>query len=299
MTHNDIDLPNLTTQIMQLVHDRYVLDQEAPAIAASLADLPSDLSTQTPDRIAEVLTRRLQRTNKERHLKVSYRPTSSASRSETAYETKYAAEARHNAGGMRQVRLLDDGVGMLTVAPYLSPVHLAKPYITAAFTLLASARALIIDLRDGHGGTPETVALICGHLLGKEPAHLQDIVGRGQQPRQFWTTPAATRIDTPIAVLTSNTTFSGCEELAYNHQALHRAIIVGQRTRGGAHPVQAFTVARVFELNLPIARSVNTVTGTNWEQIGVTPDRPCPPAEALEVALGELRTKRTAASASS
>jgi hypothetical protein len=80
------------------------------------------------------------------------------------------------------------------------------------------------------------VALICGYLLGTEPVHLQDIEQRDCPPRQYWTAPAPTRLDGPVRVLVSHDTFSGCEELAYNLQALGRARIVGETTRGARIP---------------------------------------------------------------
>jgi hypothetical protein len=54
---------------------------------------------------------------------------------------------------------LDGRTGLLAIAPDTSPV-------TAAFALLAGVECLVIDLRQGLGGAPETVALICGYLLG-------------------------------------------------------------------------------------------------------------------------------------
>lgn len=290
MTRNDIDLRDLRERISELVLRHYILEEDAEAITASLDDAPADLTGANADQTASVLTQLLQGTNNDRHLRVRHRPGSAASAFDgPEHEARYAAEARRNAGGMHQIRLFDDGIGLLQIAPYLSPVHLAAPYVAAAFTLLSSADALIIDLRNGLGGTPETVALICGHLLGKEPVHLQDVVERGETPRQCWTAPAATRLDGPARVLTSSSTFSGCEELAYNLQAQGRAAVVGETTGGGAHPVEAFKVAESLELHLPIAKSVNAVTGTNWEQVGVIPDRACPSAEALDLALDDLR----------
>ena len=41
----------------------------------------------------------------------------------------------------------------------------------------------------------------------------------------------------------------------------------------------------VLEATIPVARSRNAVTGTNWEQVGVVPDVACPAADALGVAL--------------
>ena len=290
MTREDPDLPVMLERISELVRSRYIIEDDVSAIVASLAEGGVDLDALPPARLAEELTRLLQHTNHDRHLRVRHRPEGAASRFDgPEHEARYVTEAARHAGGVAQVRLLGDGVGLLQVAPYLSPVHLAEPYLRAAFTLLSAARALVIDLREGRGGTPETVALICGHLLGKEPVHLQDLVERGRPPQQFWTTPSAVRLTGPIRVLTSGRTFSACEELAYNLQAQRRARVIGETTGGGAHPVEAFRIASTLELHLPIARSVNAVTGSNWEQVGVVPDRPCPPTDALDAALAELQ----------
>lgn len=274
--------------IQDLVRDRYVLERDAGPIADSLNDAADLLADAPAAQAAEILTRQLQVTNNDRHLRVRYRQAGAASgfRGED-HEARNAADAARNAGGVRQVRLLDEDIGLLQIAPCLSPVHLAEPYVRAAFTLLSSVRALVLDLRAGGGGTPETVALICGHLLGTEPVHLQDVVERHGM-RQHWTCPAAIRIDGAIRVLISDQTFSGCEELAYNLQALRRATVIGETSRGGAHPVEAFEISAVLELHLPIARSVNAVTGTNWEQTGVTPDLPCPVADAVDIATRDL-----------
>lgn len=291
MTRNDIDLHDLNDKISTLVLERYVLVEDAAAIVASLDDVPADLAGADPAQVAITLTGLLQRTNADRHLRLRYRPDGAASNlAGPEHEARFAAEARRNAGGIHQVRRFDDGIGLLQIAPYLSAVHLAAPYVQAAFALLSSLDGLIIDLRNGMGGTPETVAVICGHLLGQEPVHLQDILDRDGVAQQYWSVPAADRLDVPVRVLTSTATFSGCEELAYDLQALGRAVVVGEPTGGGAHPVDAFKVSDCLELSLPIARSVNVMTGTNWEGVGVVPDRPCASVDALDVALDDLRS---------
>lgn len=277
----------LLDDLERLVRDHYILEPAIDPIVAALHDggpLPAE-----PDRLADELTRRLRSVNHDGHLQVRHRPDGAIDGFDSeAYERKYAAEATVNAGGIKEVRRIEDGVWLLAIAPYLSEVHLAAPYVEAAFTLLADARHLVIDVREGRGGTPETVALICSCLTGREPLHLQDMVFRHRPARQFWTRPVARplRPDLRVDVITSARTVSACEELAYDLQALGRATVIGETTGGGAHPVEAFRLTDVLEALIPIARSVNAVTGTNWEQVGVVPDRTCPAAEALDVALG-------------
>jgi C-terminal processing protease CtpA/Prc len=259
----------------------------ARTITAGLADFPTD---DDPARLAERLTERLQSVNSDGHLRVRHRP-GGASVDAAALDRRWAVEARDNAGGLHTVQRIDERTGLIRIAPYLSAVHLAEPYVAAAFTLLGGVSRLIIDLRDGHGGTPETVALICGYLLSDEPVHLQDILDRDGAARQFWTQPAAARLDpqVQIAVLTSAGTFSGCEELAYNLQSLGRATVIGETTGGGAHPVEIFPLTDVLEVTVPVARSVNAVTHTNWEQVGVVPDIRCLADEALTRAMAVLK----------
>jgi C-terminal processing protease CtpA/Prc len=85
-------------------------------------------------------------------------------------------------------------------------------------------------------------------------------------------------------VLTSARTFSGGEDFAYTLQALDRAQVIGERTGGGAHPTRPFGVSAAVHMAIPFARSVNPVTGTNWQGTGVVPDVDVPEAQAYEVA---------------
>ncbi len=78
----------------------------------------------------------------------------------------------------------------------------------------------------------------------------------------------------PLYVLTSATTFSGAEQLAFDLQQLGRATVVGERTRGGANAREAFRLAPHLEATIPVAASVHPRSGTNWEGTGVGPDTP-------------------------
>jgi C-terminal processing protease CtpA/Prc len=85
-------------------------------------------------------------------------------------------------------------------------------------------------------------------------------------------------------VLTSGRTFSGGEDFAYTLQALGRATVVGEPTGGGAHPTRGFPISAAVHIGVPFARSVNPVTGTNWQGTGVVPDVAVPEAQARDVA---------------
>ncbi|HEU4998560.1 MAG TPA: S41 family peptidase [Lapillicoccus sp.] len=274
----------LIETLAHAIETRYVFAEVGATAAADVRAVdPDGLG---PDELAAALTTAAQSGNHDRHLRIRRRPPSRP-RSDADWRAHYAADARRSAGGIRAVTHLDDHTGLLAIAPYTSPPDLAEPYVRAAFTLLSGVERLVVDLREGRGGVPETVAMICGYLLGDEPVHLQDLVGRDGTARQYWSVPAAGRLapEVSVCVLTSSATFSGCEELAYNLQAQERAVVVGESTGGGAHPVTVVPLSDELEVSIPVERSVNAVTGTNWEQVGVVPDVECPAAEALERAL--------------
>jgi Peptidase family S41/N-terminal domain of Peptidase_S41 in eukaryotic IRBP len=189
--------------------------------------------------------------------------------------------------GIHRVERLEGNVGYLDLRRVPVPAN-AGPAVAAAMELVAGTYALIIDLRRNGGGSPEGVVLWCSYLLTEQPTHLNDIFHADTgETRQFWALPyvPGTRyVDRPVYVLTSDRTFSGGEDFAYTLQALGRAEVIGATTGGGAHPTRMFPISAAVNIAVPFARSVNPVTGTNWQGAGVVPDLAVPEAEARDVA---------------
>jgi hypothetical protein len=200
-------------------------------------------------------------------------------------------EVRLRAGSVTEVARQPDGVGVLALGG-LDSVHIAAPYVEAAFVLLRGARGVVLDLRRNGGGDPGTVTLVLDWLLGGEPTKISDVIYR-DRTRQWWTTgrlgDLAPPPDTPISVLVSERTFSSGEALAYHLQSQGRARLVGQRTPGAADHITPVRLSGHVRALLPEARVRDAVTGTNWEGTGVVPDIPCEPADALTAAIEALR----------
>ena len=73
--------------------------------------------------------------------------------------------------------------------------------------------------------------------------------------------------------------------------ALKRATIVGETTSGQAHATFEARIDSHFEILLPTGKTLNPVTGADWEGVGVIPDVKVPATDALATAQRLLREK--------
>jgi Peptidase family S41/N-terminal domain of Peptidase_S41 in eukaryotic IRBP len=302
----------IVTTALSLLRANYVFpevaDQAATAVEARLAAGEYDNLDEIT--LTELLTSHLQEVTGDKHLRMGLGggpppgrgpggpgpgpggpgPDETEPGNHEARRLAMRQRGRTDNFGIRRVERLDGNVGYLDLRRVAMAAN-AGPAVAAAMELVAGTYALIFDLRHNGGGAPDGVALWCSYLLKEEPTHLNDIFHADTgETRQFWSLPylPGTRyVDRPVYVLTSSHTFSGGEELCYNLQALGRAELIGETTGGGAHPTRGFPVSRAVQIGIPFARSINPVTGTNWQGTGVIPDVAVPEAEACDVAYAK------------
>jgi C-terminal processing protease CtpA/Prc len=291
-----LDAPTLVDKLLDRLADSYVFPERASA-AGELLRANRDAghyAVPVDEALCERLNEDLFEVCRDKHLRLIWHPAADGDDPPASEEELVAGlheQFRLENQGVRRVERLPGNVGsiQLTIIP---PATTAGDSIAAAMELVKDTQALILDLRETRGGAPDGVALWCSYLLPDGEVHLNDVVQGPYGPtRQYWTSGhvAGPRYaERPVYVLVSSTTFSGGEELAYDLKTLGRATIVGENTRGGAHPSTVVSLGDHVELRLPVARSVSPLTGGNWEAIGVEPDIATPAAEALEAALGSL-----------
>ncbi len=279
-------------ETIRLVNEHYAF----PEIAEQLDHLLKErlaagaYDVEEAEELARLVTADLQSVNGDRHLRLKHHAGQVPPKKGAANLEAMRRDFDTSLGGAPRVELLEGGVAVLELAPMLFPMEWSAEPLSAALTLVSRAQALIVDLRANLGGDPDAVAFVCSYLLD-ERTHLNSMYWRnGERTEQSWSLPyvpgARFGGSKPLYVLTSGSTFSAAEELAYNLQQLGRAVVVGESTRGGAHPCDGWTVHPHLEATVPVGRAVNPVSGTNWEGVGVQPDVPLDAAESLAHAHG-------------
>ena len=283
-----------TAQLVDVLIDRldssYVFPERSAAAAellrANLARGRYDLPVGPT--LCELLSDDLLEACNDKHLRLIWHESTEASQDEEQLVAELRQLMRRENHGVRRVERLPGNVGLLELT-LIPDAASAGPAFAAAMQLVVHTHALILDLRGGRGGAPDGVAFLASFFFADGETHLSDIVEGPDGPtRQYWTSsflPGPRYLDRPVYAVTSASTFSGAEGLAYDLQALKRATVVGEVTRGGAHPSEVVSLREQVELRLPVARGVSAVTGGNWEGTGVQPDVVVPAETAVDVAL--------------
>lgn len=292
--------------VAQGLEANYVFPEVGSRMAALLREKAASKSYDavvTPSEFARRLTEDLRSICHDKHLAVRVGRGPDLHAGGPMRRSGTRDDARRDNFGFRMVEHLPGNIGYIRFDEF-HPGDDAKRIAAGAMAFVAGCDALIFDLRNNGGGSPEMIRFLSSYLFDK-PTHLNSFYDRtNNKTEEFWTTE-----DVPgrrlgeellVFVLISGQTFSGAEEFAYNLRNLKRATLVGETTGGGAHPVRSVEVNEQFHLMVPFARAVNPITKTNWEGVGVQPHVEIEASQALEkarsLASAEIQKKRNASS---
>ena len=273
--------------------ERYVSKAKADEVSAALAqNLKAGKyeALKTGEEFAQQVTKDVNAICRDAHLWVRYSEKVLPVRASNAEPSpqEQAAQAKYvrlTNAAFEEVKRLGGNVGYIRFFGFMDPAEAARP-IRSAMAFVENTDALIFDIRDNGGGSPETVRLLCNYLFDK-PTHLNSLIfrrGDKMVTTDFITEKISDPVyhGKPIFVLVSKRTGSGAEEFAYNLQTQKRATIIGENTWGGANPGGTVRLNDHFMAFIPVGMAKNPITGTNWEGTGVTPDVKAIPADALK-----------------
>ncbi|HVX27619.1 MAG TPA: S41 family peptidase [Parafilimonas sp.] len=282
--------------LCQSLLDNYVFEDTAIDMKNSLLkNLANGLydSITNPQEFAQRLTTDVRNVYDDKHLSIIFDPkmlenladTSKLKQEEQRKENR-VAYAQENFG-FKKVEILNSNIGYMYFNRFYGFNEDSKERVNTVFSFLKYANALIIDVRNNGGGSPDMDKYISSFLL-QPKTQLSSFYERRNDSTELNYTyqpdiPVSFALK-PIYILVNRLTFSAAETFAYDLQHLHRATIIGETTGGGAHAVQSTNISNGFFGLIPYARAINPVTKTNWEATGVKPDVNALPDNAVDAA---------------
>ncbi len=221
-------------------------------------------SASNSNELARQLTSDLQSISKDKHLMVIYNPAVIARENALTDEDRANEEAewikeltnalKRDNYGFGEVKVMEGNIGYLDLREFVDPKYSAGT-LALTMNLMENTKAIIVDLRQNDGGSPEMVQLLASYFFSSKPVHLANHYNRPKNElTQSWTLKnvQGTRMpDVDLYILTSSKTFSAAEAFSYELKCLKRATIVGEKTAGGAHLTGSVIATDKFYLRIP------------------------------------------------
>ena len=252
----------------------------------------------TPAAFAACLDADIESLTHDQHFGITYDPARAGEMAAQAgndlafYTPQDIEEYRRLNYGLKEARILEGNIGYLEVRDFFPLKWSAEPAM-AAMNFLANCDAVIVDLRWNGGGEDTTVTFLLSYFLGTGENGVIFNTNYTRSSDSYYVSatwpyvPGKTLSGKPLYILTSRSSFSGAEAFAYRVQALKRGAIIGERTRGGANPVVIEEIDGKYLVYIPSERLVSSLTGKDWEGVGVKPDIEAEASRALAVAHQE------------
>ncbi|MDW3652341.1 MAG: S41 family peptidase [Bacteroidia bacterium] len=124
------------------------------------------------------------------------------------------------------------------------------------------------------------------YLFEGEPIHLSDYYYRYQDSRHGIYTkkdlPGKRLPNIPVYVLVNSRSASAAESLAYMLKHLKRATVIGEITMGAGNGAMTHKINDRFSVTIASETTINAVTKTSFEQVGVLPNVKVSSEEAFD-----------------
>ncbi|MEM9495229.1 MAG: S41 family peptidase [Pseudomonadota bacterium] len=282
---------DVVNEAADMIETRYVLEETAAQTATALRAMSSEATAAKkcapPADFAAAFTKDLRKASGDGHFYIEH-----TTGEKDDWLATWRESGRRNAYGVTRVEIFKGNIGYIRIESF-HELENAFPRYAAAFELIADTNGLILDLRGNGGGSPQTAWPMQWTFLEPGSPSLLKIESRAELGAEREEAPVLWKRygrERPLAILIDDRTFSAPEAIAYSLQSVKRATVIGEPSAGGAHMLDdGAVIGGRFKLYIPTSRPVSTITGGNWEGVGVTPDIAASKENALETALDFMR----------
>ena len=230
-----------------------------------------------PKKLANQLTADLRSVNGDLHMYVQFRRKTDESKPKIVSK-KVDRWGKWTNYGFQEIKVLDGNVGYLKISHFTDWKHFeaAKKVITSSINSLKNTDALIVDVRNNGGGFESIVAYLISYFFDGKSIHLSDYYYRYADERYGVHTsvdiPGTKLPNLPIYILVNNRSASAAESFAYMMKHLNRATIIGEVTAGAGNGAMRHRVNDEFLVTIASEETINMVTKTSFEKVGVIPN---------------------------
>ncbi|XP_071318731.1 retinol-binding protein 3 isoform X2 [Trachinotus anak] len=289
--------PNLIVDMAKLIMDNYCSPEKLVGMKEAIAAAGSNtevLNIPDPETLASVLSSGVQTTVSDPRLKVSYEPNYTP----VAPPKMPPLPAEQLVAVLQtsiKLDILEGNIGYLRIDHILGEEVAEKVgplLLDLVWNKILPTSALIFDLRYTGSGDISGIPYIVSYFTEAEPLiHIDSVYDRPSNTTTkllSMSTLLGQRYGTTksLIILTSKNTKGIAEDVAYCLQNLKRATIVGEKTAGGSVKIDKIKVGDTdFYVTVPTAKSINPITGSTWEVVGVTPDVEVNAEDALATAI--------------
>lgn len=275
------------TDTLKVLNEVYLFPEKAKAIEKEMLsrsergaydhiDSTFTFRKQISDELAEIST--------DRHLSLML--VKSKDEVPTHVLTEVEDEFKNNYA-FQKLEVLPGNVGYLKFNKFYQDKE-AINTVKHAFGFLKDTDAMIIDLRDCIGGSPELVTFIASYFLPENTLMWRYHTRNDEEIYENRSTvnagPEHFKNDFPLFILVGPDTASAAEMFTYSLKNLNKAVVVGEKTRGVAYAVSGVKINEFFSGRFSMGQTIDPKTGTNWELVGVLPDIKAELSKSLDTA---------------
>ncbi|XP_062860093.1 retinol-binding protein 3 [Trichomycterus rosablanca] len=297
--------PTLITEMAKIITDNYCSPERLSGMEELMRSTTNNteiLNIEDPGTLASLLTDGIKNIVGDPRLQVTYEPDYVP----VAPPAIPDIPPEHLAAVVKKtvnVEVLEDDIAYLKIQHIIGEEMAQKigPLLLQhVWDKVLPTSAMILDFRSAVSGEFSGIPYIVSYYTDPEPLiHIDSVYDRpSNSTAELWSMPTllGKRYGTskPLIILTSKNTIGVAEDVTFCLKNLKRATIVGENTAGGSVKIDKIKISdTAFYVSVPVAKSINPITGKTWEVSGVAPDVAVDPEHAIDaaVAIIKLRTK--------
>ncbi|HEX8239157.1 MAG TPA: S41 family peptidase [Allosphingosinicella sp.] len=290
----------VVTALRKLLAENYVLPEVRPkldsALAKGLAAGRYDISD--PGVLVERVNADLAAVTPDKHLGLQYDPRQSADLAaalaaqpasrpdDDTPSPEQIRQAQRRNHGFTEMKVLPGNVRYVNMQGFVWVGPKSAEAYDNVMRFLRDGDAVIIDLRQNGGGSPESVQYLVSHFMEPDKPLMTFHMAGNQIDRTstLANLPAGRMVGKPLYVLTGGRTASAAEEFTGHIAGYKLGELIGATTAGAGFRNQFFPLPGGYLVSISVGRAVLASTGKDWEGVGIAPTTATDPEKALLVA---------------